>query len=232
MENNLNKQLSSIEEKKKKKEEAFNKTIKRLDDVVDGIGNSMDQEIKETVTYLLLLGFNTTGSCAGHTTGRSFAFPYINIAPLDNQQLVYNEARKKITNEICSKYNLTKIQLVEEVNTLADEEFIDKLVELDETLGKTTEYKNWFKEFMAMGSKIDELLLEFYNSKNTTDNLDIIKQGSGFNEHGSVWRVESRFSNKKRRERETKPITIEEVQEAQEEMQKFTQFLKEKYFKI
>lgn len=65
-----------------KKTARYQKTLQALNKITDKLGMPVDPSIKKTVVLLNLLGFRTTGSCAGHLglDGGSLG-PWVDIQP-------------------------------------------------------------------------------------------------------------------------------------------------------
>jgi len=79
--------------------------IEETTKIQDRLGMKIDAEIIETVAVLQLLGFNTTGSCAGHTD-RVTSGPYVTFESPEAIKL-NSKARElgKKPNEVNHEYN-------------------------------------------------------------------------------------------------------------------------------
>jgi hypothetical protein len=66
-------------------ERAWQETLTAVDKITDGLGKGVDKGIRETVAILQLHGFNTTGSCEGHTDW-GLPYPWIEITATEPTQ--------------------------------------------------------------------------------------------------------------------------------------------------
>lgn len=80
-----------------RKEKNYRDYKKFFDRVKDDRGKKMDDEIKELVIYLNLLGFMSTGSCYGHLDSGDRA-PYVYIESADSEK--FNQKLSKVYWEI------------------------------------------------------------------------------------------------------------------------------------
>lgn len=78
---------SKTENKKQEiKKKNYQQTLKGLNKVTDGLGLGIDPKIKKTVALLNLLGFNTSGSCEGHTTPtHGELIPWVDVVVTNKQ---------------------------------------------------------------------------------------------------------------------------------------------------
>ena len=72
------------QEAKSKKELAWDQKRAEVDTIGDGIGTGIDEKVKEPVTALLMYGFSTEASCAGHLSledgdDHGESYPWIRI---------------------------------------------------------------------------------------------------------------------------------------------------------
>ena len=123
----------------KEKQKDFEKIISGLEDVRDGLGKGLDQQIKNTVAYLNLLGFYTTSSCEGHTTETKYPrFPHLHISAPDQPKFRF-ENEENIRNKIAENYKI-------EVETIEYGKNKEAGLELDKRLSEqkeTEEFKKW-----------------------------------------------------------------------------------------
>lgn len=68
--------------RKKEKVRRYREKLRELDDISDALGMSIDTGIRKTVALLNLLGFPTSGSCAGHIDADHGTLrPWVDIQP-------------------------------------------------------------------------------------------------------------------------------------------------------
>jgi hypothetical protein len=171
------------DEKKKHWEEEK----KEVDRIVDGIGERVDEGIKEAIIALSLLGINTAASCEGHLDHGTGA-PFIDI-------------ESKLAGA-----------LEEKMEKASSEEESDKI----------------FQELQMVnleeGKKVLDLLEEFYQDRKVPyyQRIIVVLFGS------CLSRLESQGTGMQKIQPED--IKKQRLVEFQEEMKKFSEFLKEKFF--
>ena len=74
----MQEQLEQAENDNPDKKQKWEEQMKKIEGITDGLGKTIDENIKETVAALNLLGINTVGSCDGHFD-RGHVSPWVNI---------------------------------------------------------------------------------------------------------------------------------------------------------
>jgi hypothetical protein len=79
MANGISKEnINGINKEKRNKEIIWEKTIQKVDKIVDALGKGVDEGIKETICALWVHGFKTRSSCEGHLDW-GLPYPWIEI---------------------------------------------------------------------------------------------------------------------------------------------------------
>lgn len=187
------------------KQQQWQETVKQFSRTIDKLGRPVDVGILEAVAALNLLGIRTTASCEGHLDHGTYA-PWVDIGAeeepneRDKERAAFEEARRQ-----------------SERNTLSEED-IRRLF----TEARELQHQN-ARKHIELQRKAVAYLTAFYEERHVPYDQQLIIQGSYFRA-----RIESQgatiqqiLSPEERAER----LSI-----YQQEMQAFTQFLKERWF--
>jgi hypothetical protein len=198
--------------------------LEKIERVRDALGFSVDPNIRETVAALNLSGMPTSASCEGHTD-RGRGAPWVKVeAPGRPQERYMGE--KEIIEMIAQKYGV----LADDVRTARNQEAWKEATNLAVDNGETYEYCRWREENKPLREQLGAFLEEFYQGRATEGaaHLKLTSDPEGtFRLHngGEDFRRSSRALTDDERRR-----LADRLVEYREEMEAFTEFLKEKYF--
>ncbi len=187
------------------KRQQWQEASKQFSRTVDGLGRPLDEGIMETVVVLNLLGIRTEASCEGHLD-HGTAAPWIDIGAKETpdereeEKAAFDEARKQI-----------------ELNELSYED-IESLFDK----ARTIQHQN-ARKHLELQRKTLMYLSMFYANRYVPHDHQLIIQGSQFR-----GRIESQGSTIQ--EILSLEEQAEKLQVYQQEMQAFTQFLKQQWF--
>jgi hypothetical protein len=150
--------------------ETIAKKRNEIDQFADAEGKGIDEEIKEAVVALNLLGFDTTQSCQGHYGEEEggFGAPWVQIEQ-PNQPEERFQNQNEIFKRVAEKYNLTLKQLKHEDNADAWGEALREASQQ----GETPEFQEWNKKNQELLQRVKELLDEFYKNREGHYNEDM-----------------------------------------------------------
>jgi hypothetical protein len=201
----------------------LNKLRKKVDKITDALGMPVDEGIKEAVIIFNAVGLYTSASCEGHLD-HGLPAPWIDVeAPNEPKERYVGE--NEIYRKVARKYNLKIEELRRGYNMDAWWEAIKEA----EKSGETKEYKIWRKENQKLLKKAKKFLNEFYKNRKVDSDvklkIDIFGNGS-FRIHngGKYYKLVNDLSRKEKRE------VKKMLEKFREEMNAFTEFLKNKYF--
>lgn len=187
------------------KQEQWQQAIKQSSRTIDKLGRPVDGGILETVAVFNLLDIRTTASCEGHLDHGTYA-PWVDIGAeegpneRDKERAAFEEARRQ-----------------SELNTLSEED-IRRLFAQARELQRQNARKH-----IELQSKALAYLTAFYEKRHVPYDQQLIIQGSYFRA-----RIESQGATIQQilspEERAEKLLVY------QQEMQTFTQFLKNIWF--
>jgi hypothetical protein len=206
-----------------KKIALLNRIIKKVDKITAALGMPMDEGIKEAVIMFNAVGLYTSASCEGHLD-HGIPAPWIHIgAPNEPKEQFIGE--NEIYRKVAGKYNLKIGEVRRGYNIEAWDEAGRELVKNEET----KEYKRWRKENKKLLKKAKKFLEEFYKNRKVEPDIkleiEIFGNGS-FRIHngGKYYKSVNDLSRKEKRE------VKKMLKKFREEMNAFTEFLKNKYF--
>lgn len=206
----MNQELVTHEEISEK-QKAWDAMAKRIDRTVDGLGYRMDENIKEAVIALNMLNINTSASCEGHLD-RGNGGPWVRIEPAETPEMKSLEEKmiplRRQVDEREEKEKEKKFPSAEL------EELWDELRILDKEL--ETYHLEEIKKIMA-------LLSEFYKKRKVDYDQMLIMDVGRASSHLQSQGIDLQ-AIAVREEKEKNLIRY------RQEMQVFTDFLKEKYF--
>lgn len=207
------------------KEIIWENKLREVEEIRDSLDERVDDGIKETVAAFNLNGFPTSGSCEGHVD-RGIAAPWVEVsAPSQPEERFIGE--KHIFQKVADKYGVSLEEVKRGINYDA---YVEALKE-SSNAEETPEYKQWREENKKLMQKAAELLKEFYQERKVSSSVKLIIDEGGegeFRVHngGKDYNLELKKINEKQKEK-----LRQRLLEYQKEMQEFTKFLKEKYFK-
>jgi hypothetical protein len=193
------------------KQERWLAMEKEVMSLTDGLGKSIDPDIKNTVIILNLLGFKTSASCQGHLDW-GLPYPWIDFN-IENQEV--KNLMKKAEN-IQSRINQKRTELGGFNNE--DPDLINLFKEM-RTIGDEIE-----KKILSQLISLKKLLEEFYTVRSANpDRMIVIHQLNP-----TFLRLQSVGGNwRSIRDDTEKAIKLKEYQA---EMRELTSFLREKYY--
>jgi hypothetical protein len=201
----------------------LNKLRKKVDKIKDALGMPVDEGIKEAVIMFNAVGLYTSGSCEGHLD-HGLPAPWIDVGAPNEPKVRYVK-EKEIYRKVARKYNLK----VEEVRRGYNMDAWWEAIKEAEKSGETKEYKRWRKENKKLLKKAKKFLKEFYKNRKVDPDvklkIDIFGNGS-FRIHngGKYYKLVNDLSRKQKRE------VKKMLKKFREEINAFTEFLKNKYF--
>lgn len=197
------------------KTEVWNSIVKQVETIVDGVGEPVDEGVKEPVVALKTHGFGTKSSCEGHLDW-GYPYPWIEVG----SQL------SEADNRISSRFSVLKKSLRKERTEGQKMSDADK-VEFEELVNKQA------VENEEALQRLDELLVEFNETLDDKSvGLELVYRdwsGARLQSMGvdtsSVRTLKEELAKIPKEELENKLRLYQGV------MQSFGLFLKEKYFK-
>ncbi len=220
---------TSLENKQQKWDEKMAEMVRP-----DFYGYVLDEGIRETVVALQLLGFNTTQSDQGNY-GNS---PWIEVKAATPEY--FYEGEKELRARTMLQLGISPDE-VDERSQFFNKE---KQVDLEEGVRKklmndnspyTEEYKKWREETLKLADRLEKLIKEFYLSpqKSTEPaNLHVYVHFPYRTHNHPPYIQDTPFlkvktsSNENLSEEERKQV----VAQTKNEMLRFTEFLKDRYF--
>ena len=196
------------------KQKAWNMMTERVERIVDGLEYGIDENIKETIIALNMLDIATSGSCEGHLD-RGIASPWIDIEHEETQEIKsIREEFIVLNKQIIQREEKEK----EKKERESPSEELEALWNKSHMLAEKLEGYN-----LEEMKKIMALLSEFYKERKTGYDQMLILQFKG-----SWVRLQSQGT-------ELQYLAHPEEKEKtliryREEIQAFTDFLKNKYF--
>jgi len=214
-----------IEIAKSQKEIEWENKQKEIESWGDKKGLGIDEKIKDTVVAFNLMGLPTAQSCEGHLES-GIPVPWIRVeAPDQPAERFVDEG--KIYKMTAEKFGIP----IDDVKRGRNDEAWRSAQREISKLEETSEYQKWRRQNNKLMEKAGNLLGEFYRDKKVQDNirLQIDEGGAGnFEIHngGEDYEPIARELTDEQK-KELAPRLVQ----YQEEMKKFTDFLRERYFK-
>lgn len=229
---NLNKSTESTTENQEKTENQeenlkLQEIRQEVENIGDRLGKPIDEGIKESVVMFKANELPTSDSCEGHIE-RGLPVPYVEVSASNEPEERFvgqNEAFEKVAK----KYNITP----EEAKTSKiDQAYWEAMKECSQN-EETEEYKKWNKENEKLLANGHNLLEEFYKERKVEPDEKLqIEEGVGnFRIHNGGEAYQPIIENEREFSEEEKKIRAEKLKKYRPEMKKFTNFLKEKYFR-
>ena len=195
------------------KHEQWERVLKNLENIVDGLGMPIEEGIKEAVASLNINKIPTGSSCGGHVGPDRLSFPYISGEAEGEPRYRY-QGEDKIIDDLMVKYNLTNRREIFDNGEIENEYY-----KLTDKLEETDEYKKWYLKNQPLRQQVGELIEEFNITRPESKmHLTPIYPGYKFEAHDRQKKFNDEVDNKK------------EIEQAQEEFRLFTEFLKNKFF--
>lgn len=145
------------------KQKIWNETLASMDRLVDGLGQHMDENIKECVAGFIVNGLNTDGSCGGHIEPDGLRFPFVYFEAPNKPKFRW-VGEEELVQGILQKYNL-KVYREIFSNDAAESELDEGLKKIYESRGEeTVEYKEWKKHQDVQNQEISKLIQEINSS--------------------------------------------------------------------
>lgn len=237
-------------EKVIEKEVEWKKKRAEIDEIGDVTGHGIDEKIKETVVAFNINKLSTSNSCEGHVD-HGLPYPFVEISAEGEPEWKY-EGQKELFEQIAHEKEISleklnrnspewDVLLYEEV----DSETGRKINEISENeLQDTYEYSEWKTENKKVFLKTQELLAEYRDERgeNVDADTEIIMDGN--EETNFMIRSKAGFSRGvdgmryiEERSMDDWELSAEEeldlrvkLEKRRDEMSKFTEFLRNKYF--
>jgi hypothetical protein len=150
------------------KEQTWCKRLLELDQIVDGLGHGIDEEIKEPLVALLVNELPTSASCGGHLD-HGLGAPWIDIRQPNPPKLTHENQtviEEKYANQ--SGLSLADFRRGEDIeNFFKAAEEIGSQPELPEF----TQYKN---KNLELNTRLTGLLEEFYQNRPVEPNVKLV----------------------------------------------------------
>ncbi len=203
------------------KSRIWNGVCRQVDQLTDRLGMPVDNEIKNVVVGLNLNDITTVSSCGGHVDDGRLAFPWIGCAPSDEPKFRYKN-EEKIKETIAKKYSIEPENIFNVGNEAAEKEYY----EITRNTPETDEYVEWDKKNAPLENKVIEMIKEYYGQREG-DPMVRIALGSIY--PGCLIDIPDE-DEKKWRDTLSKEDLKNRIKEAQKEMERFGNFLKQRFF--
>jgi len=95
------------------KELELNRVVGVLSHTVDKLGMPIDENVKEAVAALNLLGIPTYGSCGGHISEDNLSFPYIGGEAPDEPEFRFL-GEQELKMKIADKYSIKQEEIFDD----------------------------------------------------------------------------------------------------------------------
>lgn len=213
------------EELKTPQELKLEEIRKDVKETCDRLGMPIDPGIEETVVMFKANGLPTSMSCEGHPD-RGLIAPSITVsAPGEPDERYVGE--REIIKEVAEKYNVTTEAVERAYNEEAWKEAMRKTSDIEET----EEYKKWDEENKVLLEKMHTLIDEFYQDREVEPDrkLKIIAGAGHFDVHNGREDYQSVIEKKQEFTEEEIKERAKKVLKYRDEMNDFTDFLKEKF---
>ncbi len=190
------------------KEAKLRKIEEEIEKVTDGLGLEIDPKIRDTVKFFKAHDFTTYASCEGHID-RGMPYPWVDIGDFLVDDERFQELGSKVTYD-------------EATDTQIDNRTPEEREEHGAKVNQAKEKNN------LESQRIKDLLEEFYSE--TGSNLRLILEQGGWNSVRLQPENMPEGNPDEIREKLTKSEIEPKLKEYQAEMNRFTEFLKAKFF--
>jgi len=227
IENSPDEKKGSKEKRKMSKIEDIKNNVDRWR---DGLGKGIDEGIKNTVVYLNVLDFPTSQSCQGHVDS-GVPSPWVAVEALSRPKERFIK-EEEVFQEVAKAHEISLSQIKSADNM---DIYWEAIRECKQN-GETDDFKEWRKKNKKLQERMKSLLDEFYENRLIEENIKIIVEEnaeSDFNircnmndnEYDTFIRSHNRKMSVEEKER-----LISDLGKYGDEMNRFTEFLKKKYF--
>jgi hypothetical protein len=219
-------QQDEIQENRQK---VWDKTLFELDNKADKLGKPIDEGVKESVCAAEVNGFPVYSSCEGHVEKRHKGTvelsPYIGIG-FDEPKIRF-EGQKQIQGKIAEQFGI-KSEDIEE-NKDASKAFWDYIHRQD--VKETPEYLTIRSQNEDFQKAMQIILESFYMNRKSEEanQLVIMRIGACGHFYLTTKRNEAARKVKIIDDGEIE-VAKKEIEEEQAEFDRFTQFMKDRYF--
>lgn len=232
----MNPEFLRSENTREGKEEYWREVEASLDDAGDNLGMKIDKGVRKAVVALNVIGLPTEMSCEGHSD-RGYAHPWVQIEEPGMPERFEGENGYEMEERIAKKYGINVYELYDEAGKKcgARQEAIEEYQKKVET----QEYKDWRKRNDELQALAEQLLQEFYVSRQVPEVLKLKFNkgpGAGRIQNGSNVFMEERGPHKTKFEKNATKFDKKERALAEQnlpalraEMDAFADFIKEKY---
>lgn len=211
--------MSSISEQKR---ELWTEKTKEINHTVDFWGLGIDDQIKDTVVVLNLLGLNTTASCEGHLD-KGLLTPWVDVA-YPNEPKIQYIGQKEIFQQFAEIFNMPLPEFERGFGGLG----YRLALFIASTKGETEEYKEWACLSDTLGETIEKYLKEFYENNEVNDFVRI--NTTLYFGRWWIWCGENILEPMFEVNLYSQEYAQYLLSKRQAEMKAFTEFLKRKYF--
>jgi hypothetical protein len=192
--------------------------------VIDGVGRHIEPGIMETVIVFNALGIHTVSSCEGHIDdGRGLILPCVDIESQQTRDLDRQIETLQLKDIQPVEREITQLRRAQADQTMIE----DRWTRLDKAYTQIRELRYQARVIQCEErNKLIRYLYRFYENRTASLDQRLIitaKTMEGRTRIGSQAREDFYFAA---------PYELQQqkLQEAREEMRKFTDFLKEIYF--
>lgn len=203
---------------------AWEQKLQQVDLIEDAQGEKIDPGIKKIVAALNILGFPTSNSCDGHLEKGHQMVPWVTISDPDepDERFVGENNNYK---RVAEKYGLPW----ENVKNNRAWEAYSEAVNSFEAKEETLEFQKWKERQLKLREQLSELLKNFYYGHRVAADIQLIIPEGGVSfflrNNSELWDINYGNLN------ETEKAEAQgKLQAYREEINRFADFLKQKYF--
>ncbi len=206
----------------------WDEKLKEIEQLADATGRGIDEGIKETVVAFNVSGITTSQSCEGHfeVDGGHRPWPWVQVSAPDKpleRFIGESEEFAKVSEENNVPLEDLKRGHPEELYWAVEKKISQN--------PHAPEYDEWETKNIELGEKINKLLDEFYETSQVEDGIRLknVDGTGGSIEISSENNLLLKFITNELTEEEKKALLLQ-LPKRQEEMTRFKDFLKKKYF--
>jgi hypothetical protein len=217
---------ANLEGNESVKEKIWREKIEQVGNRHDRAGGEMDRGIIESMVALNIHGIPTEQSCEGHLD-HGIPSPWIAIEAVNRPTERYSD-QNKIYQEVALKHGIS----VEELRDGKHEQEWREACIASETSGETETWELWQEKNAELRKQVEELVQK-YESQRTEESSSVMSLTPGRGTFriftgGEDYKLRGK-AIKEFSEAEREAISLR-LRDHQAEMQRFTEFLKQKYF--
>lgn len=208
------------------KEAKLERIRKKVETWTDAEGLGIDKGIKETVVILNALDMPTVQSCEGHIKEGGRPYPWVRIeAPNEPEERFIGQ--NKAFEDVAKKYSMK----LEEAKRSFNPDAYWEAMHSCKNNGETEAFKQWNKGNEKLIKRFKKLLKEFYQNKKVDKEVKIKvdRFADGRFEFFSGDEKSEEIKGKKDITAKEKELLAANLVKYREEMNSFTEFLKDKY---